>query len=248
MTVPEQHTWDSDESVIDLVDFNDFVRAAYANFVAIGPDPLIRHALHLLVPRAEQTMESSFTSLYAALETLVLWHREKQRLVYIIEEEDDWKHFSSDLRKYLRKHEFMQGDEPQQKTKRAMMSAKVNELRRVPFRTAADSLLAEYSVILDDLWPLHARLPDISLTEIRNRIVHGGTFARSHYRALSGALKHIRWTAERVMLGVLKWPVEKSKIRPASIQKFTVMQELGIDREALKGPTVAGDVAAASEV
>jgi hypothetical protein len=244
MSVPEQRKWDLDDALIDLAHFDDFVRAAYANFVATGPHPLVRHALHLLVPRPERTMESSFTALYAALETLVLWHREKKGLVYIIEK-DDWKRFRDDVTKYVKKHELMQGDQPQQKAKRSMMSAKLSELQRVPFRTAADSLCEEYSINLDGLWPLYGRPPEVSLTEIRNRIVHGGTFDQSHYRALAGVGEHMRWTAERVMLGVLKWPVEKSKVSAASLQKFTVMQELAADREALKEPTVADEVATA---
>jgi len=247
ITAPEQREWDLDEAVIDLAHFSEFVRTAYTNFVATGPHPLIRHALHLVVPREGRTMESSFTALYAALETIVLWYREKKGLVYIIEEEHDWKRFSDDVRKYVKKHELVQGKDPTQKSKRAMLSAKVNELRRVPFRTAADSLCQEYSITLDDLWPLHGRLPDVSLTEIRNRIVHGGTFDRPQYRALIGAGEHMRWTVERVLLGVLKWPVKKSKVSNAFLQNFTLMTELAADREALKEPNVANEVAAASE-
>lgn len=192
-------------------------------------------------------MESSFTTFYAALETIVLWYREKKGLVYIIEKDDDWKRFSGDIRKQVKAHALVQGDEPPQKAKRAMLSAKVNELRRVPFRTVADLLCDEYSISLDDLWPLHGRPSEVSLTEIRHRIVHGGAFDRPQYQALIGAGEHMRWTVARVLLGVLGWPVERSQVSNEFLQNFTMMTELKADREAMTEPNVGDEVAVASD-
>lgn len=243
IAVPERTKWHRDDALIGSGDFHEFVRAAYASFVATGPHPLIRHALHLVIPDEWRTMESSFASLYAALETIVLWYREKKGLVYIIEKDRDWRRLSDYIRKEVKKHELVQGNDRRQ----AMLSAKVSELRRVPFRAAADSLCEEYSIRLDDLWPLHGPLPEVSLTEIRNRIVHGGTFDQPQHRALIGAGEHMRWTVERVLLGVLGWPVERSNVRNAFLQNFTMMTELGADRDAMKEPNVGDAVAAASE-
>jgi hypothetical protein len=234
ITVPPQEDWDSNFAVIDLVDFKDFVQVAYASFIATGPHELLRHALHLVVPRAERTVESSFTSLYAALETIVLWYRQQKGLVHIIEGDDDWKRLSDDTRRYLKNHELLQGNDSRQKEKRKMISAKVEELRRVPFRTAFEQFCAEYSVNLDDLWPVHDRLPEISLTEIRNRIVHGRAFDPLQFTALIDAQEHIRWTVERALLGALRWPVARSKVRPDFLKHFTAMTELREDRAAIK--------------
>lgn len=247
ISVPEDKEWDPDEGVIDPTDFDEFIRASYTNFIATGPHPLIRHALHLVTPRVERTMESSFTTLYAALETIVLWYREQRGLVYVIEDENDWRTLSQDVRSYIKNHQLLQGNDPKKKERRGMMTAKVGELRRVPFRIAFDRFCDEYAVTLDDLWPVHALLPEISLTEIRNRIVHGGTFEPGQFTALIGAGHHMRWTVERALLGVLRWPVDRSKVRNEFLQHFTAMTEMAEDRESIKGEQVAAEVSAASE-
>jgi hypothetical protein len=246
---PSDVDFDSNEMVVDLSDFEEFLRTAYAAFIATGPHELIQHVLHLVRVREERTIESSFTTLYAALETIVLWYRRARDFEYVVEDEQKWQTLKSETRAYLKSHAVMQGDSPDAKERRKWIAAKVGELRRVPFGIAFQRFCKEYGVQLGDLWPVIDVKPgNISLTEIRNRLVHGSTFNPQQRHALMGAEQHMRWTVERALLAVLGWPMERSKVRPAFLaEHLTAMIELRRDRAAMREPSPGDAVAAEAE-
>lgn len=247
---PSDQDFDPNDVVVDLQDFEEFLRSAYAKFIATGPHELMQHALHLGGIRQNRTVESSFTTLYAALETIVLWYRRQHGLEYIVEDEEKWETLKSDARTYLKAHAAMQGDSPDQKERRKWIGAKVNELRRVPFGITFQRFCKDYGVQLVDLWPVaDNKREEVSLTEIRNRLVHGSTFEQHQLRALMGAEEHMRWTVERALLAVLGWPLERSKIRPEFLaEHMTAMVELPKDRAAMRTPAAGDDVAKAEEI
>ena len=247
ITVPPHEEWDFNDAVIDLADFEEFLRVAYDRFIASGPDDLLRHALHVVAPRGERTGESQFTSLYAALESIVLWHRRARALEFIVENDDAWRTLQGDVRSFLKAHALLKGSDTVQKERRGMMLNKVGELRRVPFSTALEKFCDEYGVNLDDLWPVvESKRDELSLTDIRNRLVHGSTLTGRQFHALIGAKQHMRWVVERALLGVFGWPVERSKVRPEFLARnLTAMIELAQDRRDMKGVVTADEVAAA---
>jgi hypothetical protein len=247
---PSDQDFDSDDMVVDLSEFEEFLRTAYTTFIATGPHELVQHALHLARAREDRTVESSFTALYATLETLVLWYRRERGLEYIIEDDEKWQALKTDARRYLKLHAVLQGDSPETKERRKWIAAKVGELRRVPFGIAFHRFCKEYGVQLGDLWPvIDAKSGDVSLTEIRNRLVHGSTLNPHQLHALMGAEQHMRWTVERALLAVLGWPLERSKIRPAFLaEHLTAMTELQQDRAAMREPAPGDAVAIEAEV
>jgi hypothetical protein len=92
------------------------------------------------------------------------------------------------------------------------MYEKLPELNRVAFTTALSRLLSKHSVELSDLWPLVSAGPNaISLSDIRNRLVHGDEINREERSAMVIALAHLRWTAERLALATLRWPIDRSR-------------------------------------
>jgi len=247
VSVPPAEKWDLNYAVIDRADFHEFLRVAYERFIAHGPDDLLRHALHVVVPREERTAESEFTSLYAGLESIVLWYRRKRALEFIVEDEQAWRTLQDDVRSFLKQHAALQGKETERKERRGMMLRKVGELRRVPFGVALEKFANEYHVKLDDLWPvIESKRGEISLTDIRNRLVHGSALTARQFHALIGAKQHIRWAVERALLAALGWPLERSKVRPDFLARnLTAMIELAQDRQDMKGVVAADDVAAA---
>lgn len=227
---PENDPWDSDFALIDSAEFESFLEKAYGSYVATGPAELITQALHLVTPRPGRTVESSFTTLYAALETIVLWYRQRKNLELIVPDESEWDTLRSAIRDHLTHHPLLAGPDAERKRRRGLLRAKVDELRRVPFRAAFESLCSEYNVVIDDLWPMFSRAPEISLTEMRNRIVHGRGISGSQRGPLWGAEQHMRWTVERVLLAVLRWPIERSRLRPEFLARnLTAMIDLQKD-------------------
>ncbi len=212
-TVPKATEQDTNDAVIDLSDFETFIRKAYGRFIASGngePEELLRHAVQLVMPHDDRTVESEFTTLYAALETLVLWHRRAVGMEFIIEDRDEWMELRKDLEKFLKNHRLLNGDSQ----KRKLIYGKLEELRRVSFATAFQRFCGDQHVNVDDLWPVIGKRGDMSLSEIRNHIVHGSALKWSQWLALGDARDHLRWTVERMLLALFGWPVEKSKVRP----------------------------------
>ena len=62
------------DALFDLQDFEEFIELAYDRFNGIEVKELIRHAIQYTIAAysTDKTLESSFLSLYTALETLVL--------------------------------------------------------------------------------------------------------------------------------------------------------------------------------
>lgn len=68
-------------------------------------------------------------------------------------------------------------------------------------------------VNLADLWPLVPDGAGPTLSTIRNRLVHGDTIGDGEMPALMLAHEHLRWTAERLVLAALRWPIDRSRVR-----------------------------------
>jgi hypothetical protein len=250
ITIPSRdQEADPVDAPIDRSEFDPFLRAAYDAFVATGPHELLRHALYLVGSQVERTLESEFTALYAALETILLWYRQSHLIERIVEDDTVWDTLKRDTRAYLKAHPLLAGNSSEQKQRREWIAGKLGELRRVPFQAAFRRFCKDYDVHLDDLWPLfNTDKDDVSLTEIRNRIVHGSVFDRQHSQALIGAKQHMRWVVERVLIAVLRWPLDRTHLTPAYLaDTMTAVAELATDRATLRRPATGDTVARAAE-
>jgi hypothetical protein len=76
---------------------------------------------------------------------------------------------------------------------------------------------ARFAVNVSDLWPLTDSAGGVTLTELRNKVGHGEDLSLAQTEALMYAREHVRWTTERVILTLLKWPVQNSRVRPSSL-------------------------------
>ena len=233
ITVPPVQEWDSNHSVIDRADFVEFLSRAYEQFMASGPDDLLVNALHVVAPFGERTGESEFTALYAALESIVLWYRKRTALEFIIDDDVEWRRVQDDVRSMLKDHDLLRGNEAHQKERRGMIQRNVEALRRVPFAVALKKFCEKYAVNLDDLWPVvDNQRSEMSLTDIRNHLVHGRTLTTRQFHALIGAKQHMRWVVERSLLAIFGWPLERSKVRPDFLARnLSAMIELRQDRQ-----------------
>ena len=174
-----------------------FIEKAYQKFIEIEPKEYIRQAIQYTIYREGRTVENSFLTLYSAIESLVEHFGLRPN---IIDQEQFKNVFTKDLRKWIRKHPLFLNQEG----KRRSIYEKISELNRVSFSSAFNNLCN--SVYLEDLWPVVKRTKEISLSEIRNRLVHGDTyFNHLEQKAVSTAEKHLRWTAERLILSALGW-------------------------------------------
>jgi len=85
-------------------------------------------------------------------------------------------------------------------------------LNRVPLQYAFKKFLEEKNIELNDLWPFSDEKSDCSLTEIRNRLVHGYGLNESFIDSFGTALKNLEYYAKRLLLISLGWDFDKSKL------------------------------------
>jgi hypothetical protein len=205
---PKEHH-DYDDTLIPCQKFEDFIKRAYARFIEIDQKEHIRQAIQYTIYREGRTVENSFLNLYSAIESLVEHFGLRPNIV----DQDQFRNiFAKDLRKWIRKHPLFVN----QMGKRRSIYEKITELNRVSFSSAFNNLCN--SVYLEDLWPVVKKTKGISLSEIRNKLVHGDTYFNClEQKALSTAEKHLRWAAERLILSALGWDVSESNVSKESL-------------------------------
>lgn len=221
MTIPaieKSHSFN--DTLIDIQDFEEFIRIAYNNFVKVEDRELLRQAVYRTTGRENTTFESNYLRLYSALETIVLKYRKKHELEFIVRC-SELNAFKKDIKAFIKGHPLFS----EEKNKRKLLYEKLSELTRVSFSAAFNRFCKSYDINLNDLWPVVDKKDGISLSDIRNKLIHGDTFNQRKQRALMTAGEHLRWVVERSILSVLGWPYSKSKVSQMFIVNNMAMYE-----------------------
>lgn len=207
------------DEIIDLADIEEFMKVVLDSFDKLEPKESVRRALNYAIPSEGGTMENAFISLYAALESLLAYFGEKERIEVLPREQ--FRQLESDLRKWLKKHPLLE----QRSEKRGLIYEKVMELNRVSFSTVFKGFCAHYAVDLSDLWPVTGKPGEWSLSEIRNKLVHGATFDYKKDGVLYCAMENLKWSVERMLLAVLDWPLTRTRVRPEYLSSIMTMHK-----------------------
>ena len=93
---------------------------------------------------------------------------------------------------------------------------------RIPIKKLFEVFVSSYDVRLDDLWPLFDNSSGPSLYDIRNAIAHGEFLSPGKFMALNYAQENLNWTVERILLTILGWQVEQSKVRPDFLRSWSL--------------------------
>jgi hypothetical protein len=215
-TIPQPKPNESlNDTLIDKQHFEAFLKTAYAQFIQIEPKEFIRQALHAVTAESH-TVELKFIRLFSALETLVLKHRRDTSAEFVFAP-NEWKEVEKELSKAVKAMPAFAND----KTKRCRVYENFSGLNRISFGTAYADFCTHHQIKLDDLWPVCGKHGAISLTEIRNRLVHGVPLDRKQLNTVSSAALHLEWILERALLAMLGWGGGNSRVGPQSLQSMT---------------------------
>lgn len=91
-----------------------------------------------------------------------------------------------------------------------LLLGNLNSVNRVPLSEALETLCRRYRIDIGDLWPFSGM--EGSLINIRNKRAHGEPLTDMQTIALMTASEHLRWMMERLLLGILGWPIDKSGV------------------------------------
>lgn len=169
---------------------------------------ILERAIGFTIQSRNQSLEISFISLSAALESVLTFFRRQNE--YDILGTKRFSELERDLKKWLKQHPTL-ANEP---AKRGLIYEKVPELNRFPFSYVFKKFCAHHSLDLTDLWPVVGKHAEWPLTEIRHRLVHGDPFVSRPAEAMACASAHLGWVVERMILCVIGWPIERSNVRP----------------------------------
>ena len=241
--IPSVSSDDHEDKLIDFSHFKQFIRTAYRNFYKVEPRDYLRQAIIYAIPNERRSPESSFVTLYEALESLVLYFRRRpeHRLEFVFPPDESgkggkWKarnQIIEDTKKFLSEHPLLK-DDP---VKKGLMFDNLLGLNRVSFRTALERMCEVYSVDLEGFWPITKGGKGWSLSTIRNKLVHGEHFTPQHRHALVAAREHLQWIVERLILAVLGWNIEKSNVRTSYLaQRMYIYQDWEADLKILSDP------------
>ena len=194
--------------LIDTTHLKTFLTNTWEIYRKAKQHDLIKSALEINISDAHKTMESHFLGLFSSIETLILAFRLGNNQEYILHDPKEWKTLKDKIKGVIKKIDTLEND----KNARALMYQNINGLNRVPLQYAFKKFLEEKNIELNDLWPFSDEKSDCSLTEIRNRLVHGYGLNESFIDSFGTALKNLEYYAKRLLLISLGWDFDKSKL------------------------------------
>lgn len=214
---------DYNEDLIDAQNYENFIQTIYPKFANDESIELVRDVVRSAIPLARSTLESRFTSLFSAVETLVLSFRRKHRLEFVFTDESDvteWKKIKDvALPEWLKAQQLLSGED--RADQRKLIYENLSALERISFGHAFKKFCEYYNADLSDLWPITGGGESKwSLTTIRNKLVHGEVLPSFKIGALQDATLHLQWTLERLILGYFGWEVAKSNVSKAYLSQF----------------------------
>lgn len=202
-----------EDGIIDIREFQEFMETSYPSFLRFENKLALRNSLVAAVPFKQRTLEISFLKMFAGLETLILDFKRRKSLEFILPE-PAWGSFKQYLKTCIKK-----STEPKiEKAQRASIYTKLDELNRVSLKEAFEEFCKTYSIYLADLWPVFSEKQEISLSDIRNKLIHGDPFPGDLISPLSIACEHMEYVLQRSIMRVLGWDVGKTKINQTHLR------------------------------
>jgi len=219
-----------DRGLVSETNFETFITNSFQVFQNSSYKKAIESAIHAILHIENSTIESSFLTLYAALEELLLCFR-KENEYEVILDKSNWEEFKKDLMSWIKSHPEINIP----KEKRCLIYDKLNELNRISASTAFKKMCCHLEIDLNDLWPVYGNRKMATLSSIRNALTHGSFPSEYAFPYLATALDHLQWTLERIILTLLNWPIDQSEVSSLFLSQIaaTSMTSLTPHRDKL---------------
>ncbi len=215
--------------LVERMFFEDFVEICYNSFLGYSDKDAMRQAMLSLVSDRNRVIEETFLSVYAGLESLVLAYRRENDIISVISNEKEWR----SIRKGIRKNIFNTIKQKLLPEQRCQIYKKIDELNKIPLSVAFERFCSYYNIEILDLWPLFKTDKSIGLTDIRNRLIHGGNIPIELLSAFVLANDNLRYTLERSLIKIFGFPVEKTRLDPCHIRKDNSLEKIEKEQEAM---------------
>lgn len=201
------------DGIVDTQTYVSFINSCYTKFNTLTDKKPIRAALHSLVTTPSIVTENSFLSYFSNLETLILAFRRDNDVEYILPKKS-FKILRRKLEDYLKKADVPDLDS----TKVEFIRNKLGELNRVSLKEVFQQFCKAYNIDLSDLWPVFGESTEISLSDIRNKIIHGDDMPFELIQSLEVAEINLKYILERIAVKLLGYDVNKTRVSATSLK------------------------------
>ncbi|MDP5142860.1 hypothetical protein ORJ00_08915 [Rheinheimera baltica] len=208
MPIVARNPYSYEKSIIDRMLANEFISNTYSVFVKFNNRQHIRDAIYALVPIKKPTLELEFLAYFSAFEAILLEYKRANDAELVLDE-GQFKSFRKYLENCIKNSD---NPVPLNKGQRKLLYDKLGELNRVSLQESWISFRNFHQLDISDLWPVFSDDGQgLTLSEIRNRLIHGDTVGIDFIDALSIATIHLRFVLCRCLLVSLGWDVVNSK-------------------------------------
>ncbi len=221
----------NDNVLVEEVNFEEYLKHTFNNYIKFKNKDLLKHAIQIISHKNTNVIEENFLSTFTAIETLFIFAFSENKLSNEILPKDRWNQLKREIETTIHNSSSFEGFENVKVTQR-LVSSKLKELNRLSFSECIKSFCGQYNLQVDDLWPLLGG-QYISLKNIRDQLVHGVKMEDEKFSALWCAENHLRWTAERIVLAILDWDLEKTNISHNGMGHIYPYRDLKIHQQNL---------------
>lgn len=197
-----------DQGLVWLKDFYEFLKVCYSAYLNHPNRKAIKDAIISVVPGRPRTIEESFLSMFAGLESVILDYRRRENLEFVISDKDEWNQVKKDIKNKVKEAILPKLTSEQ----RCFVYTKLDDLNRISLQVAFERFCTKYDIDLTDLWPLFKKGNIYGLSDIRNKLIHGDRSLDKFHDALSIANENLRFMLERILVHVLGWPVMNTEV------------------------------------
>lgn len=208
----EKHTYP--DYLIEPFELKIFLKKSYKAFINFNERELLRNILFPLIRKKRVSVETHFLILFAILESVVLYYKRNNDYEFILLP-NDFNTLKSNIKEFI-KSNLLSVD----KNRRKYMYEKLAELNRISFKSSFELFQKHCKVYVDDLWPLIDSQDGTSLTQIRNKIIHGEIFINHHFQAISLAAIHLQIIVERIIFTLLGWDISNTRVSLEYVREY----------------------------
>jgi hypothetical protein len=200
---------DVDETLISLQSIEEFLNRGMVALTSATRTAALKQAIDFALLGQSRAIGEAYVMLFAGIESL-LGLTQAQSIEPIVPA-DQWQLIANEILPQLDSFApFMSIAEDDKITLRNHILAA--NRRPLSFGYRFKQMCSSKRIDLSDLWPMSGGKSH-SLSDIRNRIVHGSVFTSDQeWFKLVAAKYHLYWTLERSILAHLDWPVAKSRV------------------------------------
>lgn len=202
---PEKIEYKQNEGLVITPKYRLFINQTFLKYLEINKTKSIRYAIHYLTNEYIGTIETKFLSYFAGIETILDLFKKNHNLGKILSKSKKQK-IEKILKDCIQECEFV--DDNQKKA----IYRKLPELNRNSIQYIYDEFCKKYSINNDDLWPMFNNEKYISLSKIRNSLIHGGTIPRGYLKFMILATENLKYVLERFILALIGWNISESNI------------------------------------